>query len=284
MSPAVSPSTDADPARAGAPTHVGDATPSLLDAAIEQGGLHPFFHPKVSMRDGRLVGAEALARIATTQSPHASPMAFVQLAERNDRIDALTLAMTRAVARHARDFHFSGSPLPVSINISPVSLVRESFADLMQAAILGAGLACAQFTLEITQSRLVAYAPGAFDVLARLRTSGFGLSVDDFGTGYSNLDSLQAYPFTELKLDPSFTRKAMEEDFARACLESSIGFAKELGLRTVAEGVETSEMWTFLQERGVDDAQGFLMSRPLPPAELRDLLAGRRTLGGPSAR
>lgn len=258
----------------------GEATPSLLDAAIRQGGLHPFFQPKVAMSDRRIVGAEALARITTTQSPHAGPLAYVQLAERSNRIDELTLAMTRAVARHAAQFGIDGGLLPVSINISPVSLAQPDFANQLHAAVTGPGLACAQFTLEITESRLVAYATGALEALTRLRGFGFGLSVDDFGTGYSNLDSLQAYPFTELKIDPSFTHKAMEEDYARACIASSVAFARQLGLRTVAEGVESQAMWTFLRELGVDEAQGFLISRPLPPADMRDLLAGRRALGG----
>jgi EAL domain-containing protein (putative c-di-GMP-specific phosphodiesterase class I)/ActR/RegA family two-component response regulator len=252
---------------------VSQATPSLLAAAIERGALHPFFQAKVSMKDGSISGAEALARIAETQTVMASPEAYVELAERNNRIDDLTIAMARLVAKHARGFHVAGTQLPVSVNISPVSLNRLDFPDMIAAAVESAGVPCGQVTLEVTETRLLEYGPGALDVLARMRLKGFGLSVDDFGTGYSNIDRLRMYPFTELKIDQSFTRNALIDKFARACVESSVRLARELGLKVVAEGVETEAMWSFLADLGVDEAQGFLMARPLPPAEFARLLA-----------
>lgn len=248
------------------------AQPSLLDAAIERGALHPFFQAKVSMADGRIAGAEALARIATSPSDFANPVPYVELAERNNRIDDLTIAMTRVVAQHAKGFHIDGQPLPVAINISPVSLSWRDFPDVMAAAVQSAGLPVSQVTLEVTESRLVEYGPDALEILSRLRIKGFGLSADDFGTGYSNIDRLQMYPFTELKIDQSFTRNALTEAFARACVETSVRLAKELGLKIVAEGVETREMWSFLADLGVDEAQGFLMARPMPATEFSKLL------------
>lgn len=263
-------------ARAGdaAPRKAEPATalPSLLDAAIERGGLHPFFQAKVAMATGVVTGAEALARIATPHIPYANPVPYVELAERNNRIDALTFAMTRAVARYVADLGSTGIYLPCSINISPASLEKLDFPDLMADAVRTAGLSPEQFTLEVTETRLVEYGVNALDVMTRLRIKGFGLSVDDFGTGYSNIDRLQMYPFSELKIDQSFTRKALEETFARACVETSVRLAKELGLKIVAEGVETREMWDFLAGLGVDEAQGYLMSKPLPPAEFKALI------------
>ncbi|MDZ4760106.1 MAG: EAL domain-containing response regulator [Alphaproteobacteria bacterium] len=253
------------------------ATSSLLDAAIERGGLHPFFQAKISMATGRISGSEALARIATPISPHANPVPYVELAERNHRIDALTFAMTRAVARCVLAFNSTGVKMPCSINISPASLNRLDFPDQMAGLITDAGLSCEQFTLEVTETRLVEYGPRVLDVMTRLRIKGFGLSVDDFGTGYSNIDRLQMYPFTELKIDQSFTKKALEESFARACVETSVRLAKELGLKIVAEGVETREMWDFLKLLEVDEAQGYLMSKPLPPADYRAMLVEGRT-------
>jgi EAL domain-containing protein (putative c-di-GMP-specific phosphodiesterase class I) len=249
------------------------AQPSLLDAAIERGALHPFFQAKVCMIDGSIAGAEALARIATSSSDFANPVPYVELAERNNRIDDLTIAMTRIVAKHAKGFKIGGDPLPVSINISPISLSRRDFPDMMAAAVEEAGVPVSQVTLEVTETRLVEYGPDALEILSRLRIKGFGLSVDDFGTGYSNIDRLQMYPFTELKIDQSFTRNALTEAFARACVETSVRLAKELGLKIVAEGVETPEMWNFLVDLGVDEAQGFLMARPMPAAEFGKLLA-----------
>jgi EAL domain-containing protein (putative c-di-GMP-specific phosphodiesterase class I) len=249
------------------------ATPGLLDAAIERGGLHPFFQPKVSMLDGRVTGAEALARIATSASDFDSPISYVQLAERNNRIDDLTVAMARAVSKHARGFRIGGRPLPLSINISPISLRRLDFPDILRDAIESAGLPVSLVTLEITETRLLEYEADALEVLSRMRLKGFGLSVDDFGTGYSNIDRLRMFPFTELKIDQSFTRNALTDTFARAAVETSVRLAKELGLKVVAEGVETREMWDMLADLGVDEAQGFLVAQPMPAAEFAKFLS-----------
>jgi EAL domain-containing protein (putative c-di-GMP-specific phosphodiesterase class I)/ActR/RegA family two-component response regulator len=259
-----------------APAQAGSTPPTatlgLLDDAIERGALHPFFQAKVSMSDGRVAGAEALARIATSPTEFASPVPYVELAERNSRIDALTLAMARLVARYTRHFYLGVRPMPVSINVSPASLCRLDFPDLLARAIEAEGVPVSQVTLEVTETRLVEYGAQALDVLSRLRLKGFGLSVDDFGTGYSNIDRLRMFPFTELKIDQSFTRNALSDAFARACVETSVRLAKELNLKIVAEGVETQEMWNFLKDLGIDEAQGYLMARPMPPAEFAKLL------------
>lgn len=249
------------------------AKPSLLDDAIERGALHPFFQAKVSMADGRIVGAEALARIAVSETSYTNPVPYIELAERNNRIDDLTFVMTRAVALHTKGFFVDGKPMPVSINISPVSLTRLNFPDMIANAVQGVGIPASQVTLEVTETRLLEYGPEALDIFARLRIKGFGLSIDDFGTGASNIDRLQMYPFTELKIDQTFTRNALTDSFARASVEMSVRLAKEMGLKIVAEGVETVEMWDFLAGLGIDEAQGYLMAKPLAPADFQKLLA-----------
>lgn len=248
------------------------AQPMLLDAAIDGDALHPFFQAKVSMTTGQITGAEALARIAVTPTELASPVAYVELAERNNRIDDLTFVLTRIVALHTKAFFVSGKPMPVSINISPVSLTNLAFPDMMANAVQGVGIPASQVTLEVTETRLLDYSPAVLDIFARLRIKGFGLSIDDFGTGASNIDRLQMYPFTELKIDQSFTRNALTDNFARTSVEMSVKLAKEAGLKIVAEGVETAEMWSFLADLGIDEAQGYLMAKPLPPAEFAALL------------
>jgi len=248
------------------------AQPSLLDAAINRGALHPFFQAKVSMSTGLITGAEALARIAVTPTEFANPVPYVELAERNNRIDELTIALTHIVAKQAKTFFSAGKPLPVSINISPISLQRRDFPDILADAVQAAGLPCSQVTLEVTETRFVEYGPDALEVMSRMRIKGFGLSVDDFGTGYSNIDRLQMYPFTELKIDQSFTRGVLTDAFARACVETSVRLAKELGLKIVAEGVETIEMWNYLRDLGIDEAQGYLMAKPMPSSDFLKLL------------
>jgi len=244
------------------------ASASLLEAAIERGGLHPFFHAKFSLGARRIVGAEALARIATPSAGLASPAAYVELAERNHRIDALTFAMARAVAGHVKQF----GGLPCSINISPLSLERVEFAGQLANAITEAGLACSQFVLEVTESRVLEYGANAFETMTALRAQGFGLAIDDFGAGPSNIDRLRNYPFTEVKIDPAFTRLAMDEAYAKAALVSCVRLARDHGLKVVAEGIETQQMWDFMSWLGVDEAQGYLLSRPMQPADFRESL------------
>lgn len=248
------------------------ANPSLLDAAIDRDALHPFFQAKVSMASGRITGAEALARIAVTQTEYANPVPYVELAERNNRIDDLTFVLTRIVALHTKGFFVDGQPLPVSINISPLSLTRLNFPDMMANAMAGVGVPPSQITFEVTETHFLDYGPDALDIFARLRIKGFGLSIDDFGTGASNIDRLHKYPFTELKIDQSFTRSALTDRFARASVEMSVRLAKEMGLKIVAEGVETIEMWNFLADLGIDEAQGYLMAKPMAPADFMKLL------------
>jgi diguanylate cyclase len=263
-----------DASRAPAGRRAPVANPSLLEAAIERGGLHPFFHAKISITTGKVSGAEALARIAGAHSVLAAPAPYVELAERNNRIDALTFAMARAAAKHVADFN-TVADLPCSINISPVSLERTEFAEQIAKAIGEAGLKCNQFILELTQSRHLDYGPKAFETMGALRAQGFGLSVDDFGAGTTNIDRLKNYPFTEVKIDPAFTRLAMEEAYAKAAMVSCVRLARDLGLRVVAEGVETREMLDFMTWLKVDETQGFLLSKPLPPAEFKELLGKR---------
>jgi EAL domain-containing protein (putative c-di-GMP-specific phosphodiesterase class I) len=244
---------------------------SLLEAAIERGGLHPFFHAKFSVETGRITGAEALARIAGPQAALVAPGPYVELAERNDRIDGLTLAMARGVAKHVVSFNRIAD-LPCAINISPVSLNRPDFAGQVASVIIESGLHCNQFTLEITDAHNAVYGPHAFQTMAALRAKGFGLSVDDFGAGTTNIDRLRQFPFTEVKIDPTFTRLAMKEAYARAALVSCVKLAKDNGLRVVAEGVETKAMWDFMKWLGVDEAQGFFLSTPMPPHEFAERL------------
>ncbi len=252
------------PARRPAP-----ASSSLLEAAIERGGLHPFFQARVTMSTRAIVGAEALARIASPNAGLVSPAGYIELAERSQRIDALTLAMARAVAGHAKTF----GDLPVSINVSPLSLANTAFADQFAATIAQAGLPCSRVTLEITDARQADYSPAAFETMTALRGHGFGLALDDFGAGASNIDRLRNYPFTEVKIDPAFTRLAMDEAFARAALVSCVRLARDHGLKVVAEGIETQEMWELMTWLKVDEAQGFLLHRPMQPQDFRALLS-----------
>jgi EAL domain-containing protein (putative c-di-GMP-specific phosphodiesterase class I) len=131
-----------------------------------------------------------------------------------------------------------------------------------------------QVTLEVTETRLLDYGPAALDIFARLRIKGFGLSIDDFGTGASNIDRLQMYPFTELKIDQSFTRSALTDGFARASVEMSVRLAKEMpASRSSPRASRRSRCGPSWQDLGIDEAQGYLMAKPMPPDAFLTLLA-----------
>lgn len=257
--------------RSGAASYA-PADPAMLEAAICNGGMIPFFQAKVCMRTGQIAGAEALARIAIGPDQYANPVPYIQLAEQTGRIDELTLALARLVGSHVRDYRVNGAPMPVAINISPTSLTRREFPDEFAKLVQTAGLSCAQVTLEVTETRLMDSGPEVLETMARMRIMGFGLSVDDFGTGASNIDRLQEFPFTELKIDQTFTRNVFTDSFARAAVESSVRLGRELGLKVVAEGIETLDLWRFLADLGIDEGQGYLMARPLAPDEFSQLL------------
>ncbi len=248
------------------------ADPAVLDAAIDRGALIPFFQAKVCMRTCQIVGAEALARIVITHDQHANPIPYIELAEKTDRIDELTLKLTSDVARHVKDYRVNGERMPVSINVSPNSLTRRDFPDQLARVVEEGGLSCSQVTLEVTETRLMEYGPDVLETMARMRIKGFGLSADDFGTGASNIDRLHMFPFTELKIDQTFTRHVFTDSFARAAVESSVRLAKELELKIVAEGIETPDLWRFLADLGVDEGQGYLMAYPLAPQDFSSLL------------
>jgi EAL domain-containing protein (putative c-di-GMP-specific phosphodiesterase class I) len=179
--------------------------------------------------------------------------------------------MARAVAGHVADFN----GLPCSINMSPMSLERPGFADQIAKAITDSGLDCKQFILEVTESRVIEYGANAFQTMTALRSYGFGLAIDDFGAGPSNIDRLRNYPFTEVKIDPAFTRLAMNEPYAKAALVSCVRLARDHGLRVVAEGIETQEMLDLMTWLQVDQVQGFLLSRPMQPADFKEVLLAR---------
>jgi EAL domain-containing protein (putative c-di-GMP-specific phosphodiesterase class I) len=255
------------------PSSTSGATPGLLDAAIERGGLHPFFQAQVAL-DESVVGAEALARIATVEAAHASPAPWLALAERLDRIDALTFVMARSVAQRAQAFLLAGAPLPVSVNVSPMSLARPGFVDRLGQVMADVGASCSLFTLEITDRVATHPSANTRAAMAALRDMGFRIAADDFGAGYAPVDRLSDLPFTEVKIDGAFIKLAMDEAFARKALDACIDIAAGGGLRIVAKGIETPEMWDFVQDLGVDAAQGFLLHRPMPADAFEAFLTG----------
>ena len=170
-----------------------------------------------------------------------------------------------------------GLHVRISVNMSSASFTDPGIVEHLQALVREHAVDPTDVMLEITESSLMA--DGGLSVLARLRLKGFGLSIDDFGTGYSSLTQLSEIPFTELKIDRGFVARAHQQPRKRAVIEASIDLARKMGIAVVAEGVETVEEWQMLCDLGCDTAQGFLISRAVPGADLADVVSRWRQPG-----
>jgi EAL domain-containing protein (putative c-di-GMP-specific phosphodiesterase class I) len=148
------------------------------------------------------------------------------------------------------------------------NLAALDFPDVVARLAKDAGVALGTLVLEVTESRLMKDVRGPLEILTRLRLRRIGLSIDDFGTGHSSLAQLRDIPFDELKLDRSFVSGAVDDRAMRTIVESTIAMAHQLGMKVVAEGVETQADWDFLCGLGCDVAQGYFIARPMPGIEL----------------
>ena len=239
-----------------------------LREGLKNGALTPVFQPKVSTRDRRVLGVEALSRWNHPTRGMLGAGAFIPLAEERGHMDALTRAVLQMSLKETAAWHAEGLDLSLSVNVSVESLHRTSFPEEVIRMAQGEGLDPGKLVLEVTESRLVMDGTNALSALARFRLAGTGLSIDDYGTGYSSLAQLKRIPFTELKIDRAFVHGAADDPTARAILESSVALAKKLGLKTVAEGAETQEDWDMVSELGCDMVQGYFCARPMPGDEI----------------
>lgn len=232
-------------------------------AALKQGQFQSYFQPKVDLQTGNVVGAESLARWRHPQRGMLLPVEFIKLIEQKGLMDELTWVMLEKSARDCIAWHRQGWPLTVSVNLSVPSLEDPTCADRITQTVEKLGLAPRHMTLEITESAAMTNVAPCLEALARLRMKGFGLSIDDYGTGYSSMQQLGRIPFTELKIDQSFVTDSAAHPQHRIILESSIDMARKLGLKTVAEGVETRGDWNLLKELGCSIAQGYFIAKPM---------------------
>lgn len=203
----------------------------------EQRQFAPYYQPKVALATGQILGMEALSRWHHPQHGLVTPHAFISVLELSGNINELTLLILAQAAAACRRMHERGFELTVSVNLSHVSLTDT--------------------TTAMTQ-----VAP-ALENLARLRMRGFGLSVDDYGTGFASLQQLMRVPFTELKIDQSFVTGCAANAASRIIVESSAEMARNLGIKSVAEGVESLTDWNVVNAARCDIAQGYFIARPM---------------------
>ncbi len=242
--------------------------PERLARAIADGELVNVYQPKVSLRTGSLVGVETLVRWRHPEDGLVFPDQFIALAEEHGLIDDLTRAVLRGALREAHAWDAAGIGVHVAVNVSMDNLASLDFPDFIAREMTAAQVPLRALVLEVTESRLMNNMLASLDILTRLRLKHIGLSIDDFGTGHSSLAQLRDIPFDELKVDRSFVHGAGASPSARGILEASLSMARQLGLRSVAEGVEDRDDWDLLRTIGCDVAQGYFIAKPMPPADL----------------
>jgi len=239
-----------------------------LHHAIVADELVLHYQPKVTLSDGALHSVEALVRWQHPEDGLVAPDRFVPLAEAAGLIGLLTQRVLAMALQQCRQWQDAGLRLQVAVNVAMDDLVSLQFPDVVSEQLQRAGVAAELLLLEVTESQLMSDPRAALDILTRLRLKRIALAIDDFGTGHSSLKQLHDLPFDQLKIDRGFVSGAHSNPTLRAIVDGSLGMAHQLGMLTVAEGVESVDDLEFLRERGCDFAQGYFISRPLPGAAI----------------
>ncbi len=241
-----------------------------LKQALASDQLALVFQPVIELRSDKVIGCEALIRWHHPERGTVSPVDFIPVAEEAGLIGEIGAWVIRTACRIA-----AGWPedIKVSVNLSPAQFKDGDVAALVTDALAQSGLAATRLTIEITESTLLQENDGVLGVLNQLRSLGVIVLLDDFGTGYSSLSYLRRFPFDGLKIDKSFIRDAAGRSNCVAIVQAIVNMARSLGMGTVAEGVETADDLEMVRAAGCSHAQGYLISRPVPPDALPPILA-----------
>jgi EAL domain-containing protein (putative c-di-GMP-specific phosphodiesterase class I) len=246
---------------------------SDLRAALKKGEFVLFYQPKVDLATWSIVGAEALLRWRHPRRGWVSPGEFVPVAEESGLIRPLGQWVLQEACRQLHEWQERGLSISVAVNVSSEEFNQPHFAETLLATVRRSGVHPGGLELEITESLLMRNADDTVQTLRRLRAAGLGLAVDDFGTGYSSLSYLQEFPVHAVKIDQTFIRDLHKSRDNAAIVAAILAMARELGLRVIAEGVETEEQLEYLRNHRCDQIQGFLYSKPVPAHEFEAILA-----------
>lgn len=250
-----------------------DSAPRLdiafrLRKAIERDEFHLVYQPQYALADRRLVGVEALLRWRSAGREEESPSRFIPVAEETGMIVQIGEWVLNESLRQVRRWMDAGTPLRVAVNVSAVQIHRDDFATVLERALLDSGADPALVEIELTESAIMGDTEDALNLLDRVGRLGVSVAIDDFGTGYSSLAYLQRFHVGKLKVDRSFVRELPYADESRALAEAIVRMGHSLKLTVIAEGVESEEQCASLTAMGCDQAQGFLLGRPVPAEEI----------------
>jgi len=240
-----------------------------LESAISLQALDVHYQPIVAADGGAIVGVEALLRWTHPTRGAIAPAVFIPLAEQSGLMSQLgEIVLRRALADGAR-----WRDLSVAINLSPLQIRDRWLVDLVGAVMAETGIASSRVVLEVTEGILIDDPQQAQTRLEALRALGVSIALDDFGTGYSSLSYLQKFPFDQLKIDRAFVASLGPSGNTGAIVQSIVTLGHALGMKVLAEGVESDEQRVLLRLAGCDEMQGYLFARPGPAAEIDKALA-----------
>lgn len=252
---------------------------SRLRQALDNEEFVIHYQPKVNLRTGRIVGAEALLRWCPVGGEMVSPTTFIPLAEETGLIIPIGDWVLRMACSHNKILQDAAlPPLGIAVNISARQFEPRSICATVGDALAASGLGASFLELELTETLVMENPEEVIKVLRELKEMGLRLSIDDFGTGYSSLSYLQRFPVDRLKIDQSFVRDIGADPNDAIIARAIISLGHSLGMSVIAEGVSTVEQLSFLRENGCDEMQGFLFSRPVPFDEMMRMLKDDRVL------
>ena len=250
-----------------------------LRHALEREQFLLYYQPQVDLSTGRIGGVEALLRWRHPDLGLIPPGQFIPVAEETGLMKSIDEWVLRAACAQARAWQSAGvPPVSMTVNLSGRTLSEPGLADTVGQVLRATGLAPRFLELEITENVIMQNAQATVEMLAALNRMGVRLAIDDFGTGYSSLSYLKRFPIDTLKIDQSFVRDITTDSNDASIVTAIIAMGHGLGLKVIAEGVESQGQLGFLRHQGCDGIQGFLFSRPLPAAEVARLLQDGKKL------
>ena len=246
---------------------------TTLRKAVENQQFVLLYQPKVDLVSGQITGMEALLRVRGGENGLLLPQNFIRIAEETGLIVPIGEWVMREACEFTKSLQDRGLPaMRVAVNLSARQLTRYDLVRAVEQALRDAGLAAEFFEFELTESMVMHDPESVIATLEQLKALGVGLSIDDFGTGYSSLSYLKRFPVSSLKIDQSFVRDLGVGVDTASIVNAIISLGHALGMKVIAEGVETQEQMSFLLENRCDAMQGFLFSRPLAADEFITLL------------
>jgi diguanylate cyclase (GGDEF)-like protein/PAS domain S-box-containing protein len=246
---------------------------SRLRQAISRNEFQVFYQPQVDIATGALIGAEALVRWKHAEEGYISPAKFIPVAEATGLIGPIGEWVLEETCRQGKIWAEAELPaLTLAVNVSPHQFLSQNISQTIAKVLAETGFPAERLELELTESALMEREEEAVSTLAYLRAKGIRLAIDDFGTGYSSLAYLKRFPVDVLKIDKSFVDDLPASQDDREIASTIIAIAHTLGLKVLAEGVETPEQLEFLKMQGCDFYQGYLKSPPMPAADFEKML------------